>query len=598
MRDVCEKKNIIEEEQEGLSAKSKSERNVVDSQATIGQGCTRETERVLASFGKLTEVLPEFSSNVDVKSAGVLLALPSLLLTGLLRHCKEYFCIPKGYYGLETLLITLCFCALLRIKSLEGVRYCDPGELGKLVGLDRIPEVKTLRKKVEWISEQGRVSEWSKELGRSWLEDDPDLAGTLYVDGHVRVYNGKKTKLPRRFVSRQRLCLRGVTDYWINDVLGRPFFVVNQSVNSGLISVLREKIVPELLCDVPNQPSEEELSKNPYLYRFGIVFDREGYSPAFFKELWNDRIVCYTYRKYAQEEWSGSEFKETESVFANGETVRIKLAERGVYFKSQKIWFREIRKLTDSGHQTALLTTDYINSTPEIACKMFSRWSQENFIKYMMEHYGIDRLVEYKTEEIDDSILVVNPRYRELESRHRSKAAKLYRRRAEYAELTLKSGIEEKDIQQYVKRKSELKELIESLQEEIEALKSCKKDTEKHILFSELEESDKFKNLKRSGKQFMDTIKMIAYRAETAMVNILRSYILKKDEARSIIRQIFLTDADIEPDKENGILRVMIHNMTNPRNNQYVQKLCETLNESETVFPGTNLRLVYNLVSN
>ena len=58
------------------------------------------------------------------------------------------------------------------------------------------------------------------------------------------------------------------------------------------------------------------------------------------------------------------------------------------------------------------------------------------------------------------------------------------------------------------------------------------------------------------------------------------------------------TDADIEPDEKQGILKIRIHNMTNPRNNRYVQKLCEVLNESETVFPGTHLRLIYNLVSN
>ena len=91
---------------------------------------------------------------------------------------------------------------------------------------------------------------------------------------------------------------------------------------------------------------------------------------------------------------------------------------------------------------------------------------------------------------------------------------------------------------------------------------------------------------------------MIAYRAETAMANILREYIGKKDEARTLIRQIFMTDADIEPDENQQTLKVKLHNMTNPRNNQYVQKLCAILNESEAIFPGTNLRLVYSMVSN
>jgi hypothetical protein len=88
------------------------------------------------------------------------------------------------------------------------------------------------------------------ELGRLWMDDDPESAGTLYVDGHVRVYHGHKTKPPRKFVSRQRLCLRGVSDYWGNDAIGRPFFVIDKIVDPGMLKVLRENIVPRLLAQV------------------------------------------------------------------------------------------------------------------------------------------------------------------------------------------------------------------------------------------------------------------------------------------------------------------------------------------------------------
>lgn len=528
----------------------------------------------------------------------MLFALPSLLINGLLKYTDKYFSLPQGYYSLHSLFIALGFMVLLRIKLLEGIRYCDPGELGRLLGLDRIPEVKTFREKIAYLSKEGNPLDWSKELGKSWLEEYPDLAGTLYVDGHVRVYHGKKTNLPKRYVSREKLCLKGVTDYWVNDAIGQPFFVVTQAINSGLLAVLRHEIVPLLLKEVPNQPSKEELKSNPYLLRFGIVFDREGYSPVFFKEMWDKRIACYTYRKYVKEEWPLFEFEEKKVVFPNGEVSAMKLAERGVYFKQQQMWFREIRKLTDTGHQTVLITTDYYNDTAQIAGKMFSRWSQENFLKYMMEHYGIDRLIEYNIENMDETIKVINPQYRELESHIRTKNAKLARRCADYGALIIEGEMDEDKIKQYVQKKSELKETIETLKEEIETLKEKRKETDKHILFSELPEDKQFKNLKKSGKQFVDTIKMIAYRSETAMANIMRENGVRSDEARALVRQIYTTDADIEPDKEKGILKVTIHNMTNPQNNKYVQKLCEILNESETLYPGTNLRLMYDLVSN
>lgn len=587
----------IGKEKKTKEVQTKSERALNDGQARMGIGCTRKEERIQASLGELAEAEPVFEANKDVKSAGVLFCLPSLLLNGLLKYSDDFFSLPKGYYGLQSLLMILAFVAILRIKSIEGVRYCEPGELGKVLGLDRIPEVRTLREKIKHISQCTDSQKWGRQLAKSWMEKEPEMAGTLYVDGHVRVYHGGKTKLPKRYVSREKLCLSGITDYWVNDAVGQPFFVISRAVNSGLLSTLREDIVPLLLKDVPKQPTQEELTDNEYLSRFSLVFDREAYSPSFFKEMWKERIACYTYRKYARDKWAEEEFKDTEVTFPNGELGKMKLAERGVYFKGPKLWMREIRKLSDNSHQTSLITTDKFYDTAAVAGKMFSRWSQENFFKYMMKHYGIDRLIDYGVEKMDETVKVVNPVYREIQSKIRSKNSKLSRKRAQYGALILESEIEEKKIKDYVQKKSELKETLESMQKEIEELKAERKGIDKHINFSQLPENAQFKRLKKSGKQFIDTIKMIAYRAETAMANILRGYITKKDEARALIRQIFMTDADIVPDEEQGTLSIKLHNMTNPRNNQYVQKLCDILNESETIFPGTEMRMVYSMVS-
>lgn len=168
--------------------------------------------------------------------------MPALISNGLFYKSHDYFQLPEGYYGLNSIFIILSFLVLLRVKSLEGVRYLPPGELGKLVGLDRIPEVKTLRGKVDILSNSGNIDRWHNGLSRYWMDSSPALSGYLYVDGHVRVYHGKQTKLPRRYVSRERLCLRGMTDYWVNDALGQPFFVVTTALTSGLISMLNAQI--------------------------------------------------------------------------------------------------------------------------------------------------------------------------------------------------------------------------------------------------------------------------------------------------------------------------------------------------------------------
>src|SRR5690606_27996160 len=140
--------------------------------------------------------------------------------------------------------------------------------------LDRVPEVRCLRAKIDALAADEGAEKWAADLSRQWMQADPETVGTLYVDGHVRVYNGSKNKLPRRYVSRQRLCLRGCTDYWVNDWTGRPFFFVDKPVDPGLVKVLREDIVPRLLKDVPGQPSKDDLEEDPHLCRFILVFDR------------------------------------------------------------------------------------------------------------------------------------------------------------------------------------------------------------------------------------------------------------------------------------------------------------------------------------
>ena len=199
--------------------------------------------------------------------------------------------------------------------------------------------------------------------------------------------------------------------------------------------------MPRLLKEVPGQPTEEELEADRYRARFVILFDREGYSPEFFKEMWQThRIACITYHKYPKDDWPTDEFAEIETTLPNGERVSLQLAERGRWIGDRKsgLWVREIRKLTTSGHQVSLISTAFGESALEDAVRLFSRWSQENFFRYMMEHFAIDLLNEYRTEEIPETKRpVVNPKWRELDRQKRSVKSKLTHRQARFAALTL-----------------------------------------------------------------------------------------------------------------------------------------------------------------
>ena len=199
-------------------------------------------DRLAASLGFLNEVTPRFAAALDLPKGGVLLALPALLVSGLLRHSSKYFQLPKGFYGLKTIFLLLAFMALARLKSVEQLRYYAPGEWGKLLGIDRAPEVRTLRIKLKHLADLDQAVSWSAELCKEWMMEGPDEATVLYVDGHVRVYHGTAKQLPKHYVARQRLCLSATADYWVNAMDGKPFFVMSQPVDPGLLEVLERDI--------------------------------------------------------------------------------------------------------------------------------------------------------------------------------------------------------------------------------------------------------------------------------------------------------------------------------------------------------------------
>ncbi len=214
----------------------------------------RVGDRFLAYIGLLQDAAPLFRSGTRVPGAGVLLALPALVESGVLQCAQEvYGSIGPAFYGLRTSILALVLMGLLRIKRPENLKEEPPDNLGRILGLDRAPEVKTLRRKLTRLAALGCAA----EFGRSLAERRVVLRGAalafLYVDGHVRVYHGKH-RLPKAHVARMRLSMPATTDYWVNDTAGDPLFVVTAEANAALV-----KMLPSLLAEVRSLVGERRV---------------------------------------------------------------------------------------------------------------------------------------------------------------------------------------------------------------------------------------------------------------------------------------------------------------------------------------------------
>jgi hypothetical protein len=577
----------------GSGGSTKSERSRADADAAPGLGtaCTRADERVAAAMGLAGCATARFEACQDVALGGLLAGLPVLCANGLLSGIGKYLKLPQGFYSCLHILLIMGFMALGRIRRPEGLRHVPPGEFGKVVGLDRVPEVRTLRAKITAMAQAGHPEAWMKELSRTWMENDPEEAGYLYVDGHVRVYFGHTAHLPRRYVSRDRLCLRGTTDYWVNDALGRPFFVVSKTVTEGLADTLLQDIVPELLASVPGQPTETELDADPLLHRFVTVFDREGATYSLLAALWEKRIGALTYRKNVTDAWPETEFIETEVALPGGGRTRMRLAMRETQLTAgdASMTVTEVRRLTDTGHQTAVICTARRLDMRVIAGRMFARWCQENFFAYMMQHYDIDGLVQYGAEAIPGTIQVINPPWRTLDKAVKDALAVLRKAQAKLgAEITT-------DNTAAFQEKAELLETVQTAEVELKRLRAERKNTPRKVPLADLPEEQRFRQLLPLNKILTDTVKMIAYRAETALVARLLPHLKKEDEARALVREILVSAADIDPDPVAQTLTIRIHRMACPAHDKAIAALLQDLTELQFHHPETNATMIFTL---
>src|SRR5205807_1261356 len=198
----------------------------------------RSMDRLLAAMGLLDDALPLFAPTRSLPRVGVLLAIPTLVASGLLSTAEKiYGSLGPAFYGLRTTLVAYVLLALLRIPRPEALKEYSPGELGRLLGLDRMPEVKTLRRKLARLAALKGSYQLGREIARQRVVERGKLLGFLYIDGHVRAYHGQRT-IAKAYVTRMHLAAPATTDYWVNDQRGDPLFVVTANANAALTKML------------------------------------------------------------------------------------------------------------------------------------------------------------------------------------------------------------------------------------------------------------------------------------------------------------------------------------------------------------------------
>jgi len=547
-----------------------------DQNCEAGVAVKRTTERALARLGQLEEAAPSFTAAEAVPGAGVLLALPALLAQGLLEAGEGiYGGLRNGFFGLRSVLLTFAFMALLRIKAPEQLTEHSPGEMGLLLGLDRAPEVKTLRRKLREMGERQLARTFAQRLTERWTTAAPRELALLYVDGHVRPYHGRTHVLPKHHVQQRGRPMPGTKDAHVNDRRADPLFFVTATATESLLAMLDSTLLPEVRRLVGPKR------------RVTVAFDREGWSPKRFAQWKDEGFDVLTYRKGKQSRWREKSFEQVRGV-VGGERVEYRLAERRVTLP-RGLRGREIRRLTNDGHQTAVITTHEKLPLLAVAHRMFSRWRQENFFRYMRHEFALDHLCTQQVELADPKRLVTNPQRKQLERRLRAVRAartKLLERRLNLApDKTVRIGKQRVD-------EDGLDRLIHEREAEATRLAERVAALPKQVSLDQVLAPDQIVQLERERKVLVDAIKLTAFRAETSLARLVEPFFDRhEEEARKLLKSIFNATADLVPDARARRLTVRFHGLASPRATRALRELCALVNEHETVYPGTTLRL-------
>jgi transposase-like protein len=553
----------------------------------------RDGERALARWGLLGEgAQPVFAPGARYPLAGLLLALPPLEDTGLLGCAREvYGRLRNGFYGLAATLLTLVFLALAGEPRAEGATRVPPGALGRVLGLDRAPEVKTIRRKLGELAAAWKAAELVMALARRHAQAEPEALGFLYVDGHARAYYGTRT-VQKTHIARLKFPAPATMETWVTSQDGDPVFMVAAKPSESLAGEIK-RLLPKLRQVVGEGR------------RVTVCFDRGGWSPALFADITGAGFDLLTWRKGPAPDVPADVFTKVTCADDRGRAHEYDLADTTVTLdindgprKGETVSLRQVTRRVPARHGTTrqihALTTRTDLSAGEVCWRMTSRWREENYFRYARTHFALDALDSYAATPDDPGRKVPNPAKKAAAAQVRTAealaAAAEAQRDATLAALRNPPPGQPVTITNQMI--NALNASIEAAWRELEETGNAAATVPARIRLGEI--APDMMRLEAEVKQITHAIRMAAYNAETTLARALDGcYARADDEAYALIREALAGSGDIIPG--HGELLIRLDPLTAPRRTQALAALCDQLTQARARYPGTDLVLRYEV---
>lgn len=374
-----------------------------------------------------------------------------------------------------------------------------------------------------------------------------------------------------------RIALPATSDYWVNDSSGDPLFVVTAAANAGLV-----KMLPGILDQVRGLVGKRRVT---------VVFDRGGFSPKLFQQIIASGFDLLTYRKGRYPRIPRSRFG-LHTARCGGRKISHVLADQEVRLLKGRLRLRQVTRRMENGHQTPILTSRRELAAAQVAYRMFDRWRQENFFKYLREEYALDALVEYAAVPDDPGREVPNPVWAALDAQLRQAWARVDRLQSEYG-LEALSNLDRKHrtMRGFKVAYGKLGEKIWAAWQRVLQLAKRRAAVPRRVPVQDAIDKPVVK-LAPERKHLTNLIKMVAYQAESDLLRLVAPHYRRVDqEGRTLIQAALASAADLKVTKRE--LRVRLAAQSSPHRTRAIAALCDELNPKKTFFPGSSLRLHY-----
>ena len=563
----------------------------------------RDAERAAARWGKLPHADPVFAPAARVPLAGLLLAIPALEATSLLSCAAMVFgSLRNGFYGLDTMLLEGVLRALAGEPRAEGATRIDPHALGRILGLDRGPEVKTIRRNITALAGTGRAEELLAAMAAAHVarldKSDPDLLAVFYVDGHVRAYHGGR-KVAKTHLSRLKLPAPATVETWISDASGDPVLVIMADPGASLAMELR-RLLPDLRRAVGDDR------------RVLVGFDRGGWSPALFAHMDAQGFDVLTWRKGLADDIDPDLF--TDAVYQDETgrthqwrvadiTVDLPVGEHDQVFTMRQVTLTVANNKTGreqhpaaSTRQIHILTTRTDLSVEQVIYRMGSRWRQENYFRYARMHFDLDSHDAYATTDDDPTRLVPNPAKKKAHQQLLAARAR-YERALAATDAALLDAVSPPQGQAVLITNTDHDKLTADLraaESNLDTAQAAHRAVPARLPLGQVNPGQQVLDVQT--KLISHAIRIAAFNTATALARAVRvhtGYARANREAHALIRQALTGSGDIDP--RDGFLTLRLDPLPTRRATKAIAELCEHLTATKTRYPGTDLILRYEI---